>query len=101
VDDAVVGVVSRGDLLRALLRPDAEIRADVRPLVEDYTGDPECWDVQVTQGVASIARRRGTPDVSPAVEEFALRRVAITVPGVVAVHVLPTVSAAAHADPGA
>jgi CBS domain-containing protein len=97
--DALVGIVSRRDVLRALVRPDADIRADVLRLVEAYTGDLGCWDVQVTEGVTSVRRTRGAPDVSPAVEEFALRRLVTTVPGVVAVHVLPAVPAVVrHAD---
>ena len=99
VDGALVGIVSRRDVLRALVRPDADIRHDVLRLVEAYTGDLDCWDVRVTEGVTSVTRRRGTPEVSPAVEEVALQRLVTTVPGVVAVHVLPGVSAAVpHAD---
>jgi len=91
----LVGIVSRRDLLRALVRPDGDIRDDVLRLVEAYTGDLGCWDVQVAEGVTSVARTRGAPDVSPAVEEFALRRLVTTVPGVVAVRVqrdVPTVA---------
>lgn len=92
---ALVGIVSRRDVLRALVRPDGDIRADVLRLVEAYTGDLGCWDVQVTEGVTSVVRTRGAPDVSPAVEEFALRRLVTTVPGVVAVRVQPGVPAVA------
>jgi hypothetical protein len=35
-----------------------------------------------------VTRRKGIPEGSPAVEEFALQRLVTTVPGVVAVHVL-------------
>ena len=89
--DRVVGIVGRRDVLRALVRPDGDIQADVLRLVEAYTGDPGCWGVRVTEGVTSVARTRGAPQVSPAVEELALRRLVVTVPGVVAVHVLPRV----------
>jgi CBS domain-containing protein len=96
---SLVGIVSRRDVLRALVRPDAEIRADVLRLVEAYTGDLDCWNVEVTEGVTTVARRRGIPEGSPAVEEFALQRLVITVPGVVAVHVLRARSAPVrHAD---
>lgn len=94
-DGVVVGIVSRRDVLRTLVRPDADIRSDVLRLVEGYTGDLGCWDVRVTEGVTSVHRTRGVPQVSRAVEEFALQRLARTVPGVVAVHVLPDVPAPA------
>jgi CBS domain-containing protein len=99
-DGVVVGIVSRRDVLRTLVRPDADIRSDILRLVEGYTGDLGCWDVHVTEGVASVRRTKGAPQVSRAVEEFALQRLVDTVPGVVAVHVLPTV-AAPHADASA
>ena len=94
-DGAVVGIVSRRDVLRALVRPDDDICADALRLIEAYTGDLGCWNVRVTEGVTSVTRMRGAPEVSPAVEELALRRLVITVPGVVAVHVLPRVPALA------
>ena len=87
-EDVVVGIVSRRDVLRALVRSDGDIRADVLRLVERYTGDLDCWDVRVTEGVATVRRSWGAPQVSRAVEEFALQRLVTTVPGVVAVHVL-------------
>jgi CBS domain-containing protein len=90
-DGAVVGIVSRRDVLRTLVRPDADIRSDALRLVEGYTGDLGCWDVRVTEGVTTVRRTRGVPDVSRAVEEFALQRLVRTVPGVVAVHALPSV----------
>ena len=84
----LVGIVSRRDLLRSLVRPDAEIRSDVLRLVEDYTGDPGCWDIAVTEGVATIRRTGGAPGVSIAVEDRALGALAATVSGVLAVRVL-------------
>jgi CBS domain-containing protein len=84
----LAGIVSRRDLLRTLMRPDAEIRADVLRLVEDYTGDLGAWDVTVTEGMATIRRTRGLPQVSADVEERALRALATTVGGVVGVRIL-------------
>jgi len=83
-----VGIVSRRDLLRTLVRSDADIRADVLHLVEGYTGDLGAWDVAVADGVATIRRTRGQPQMSRAVEEQALRALATTVGGVVAVRVV-------------
>ena len=86
--DRLVGIVSRRDLLRALVRSDAAIRADLLVLAERYTGELGCWDVDVQDGVATIRRTRGEPDGGPAVEERALTALAHTVGGVVGVRVL-------------
>ena len=90
-DGVVVGIVSRRDVLRTLVRPDPGICSDVLRLVEAYTGDLGSWDVRVTEGVTTVRRTHGAPEVSSGVEEFALQRLVRTVPGVVAVHVLPAV----------
>ncbi len=83
----LVGIVSRRDLLRTLVRPDSDIRADVLRLVEGYTGDLGAWDLSVSDGMLTIRRMRGQPQVSAAVEERALRELAATVAGVVGVRV--------------
>ncbi|WP_198597774.1 CBS domain-containing protein [Blastococcus atacamensis] len=85
----VVGIVSRRDVLRTLIRPDEEIRHELHRLVESYTGELDAWGVEVTEGVATLQRRRGTPQPSVAVEEGAVIALARTVGGVVAAHVLP------------
>ena len=84
----LAGIVSRRDVLRALVRRDEDLREDVLRLVEEYTGEAGAWDVRVTEGLATIRRTRGIPDVSRAVEERALRTLAHTVAGVVAARVL-------------
>jgi len=89
--DVVVGIVSRRDVLRVLSRADEDVRSDVLHLVEGYTGDLGCWDVRVTEGVTTVRRTAGAPGTSHAVEDFALRQLVTTVPGVVSVHVLPGV----------
>jgi CBS domain-containing protein len=95
----LAGIVSRRDLLAALVRPDEEIRRDLLRLVEGYTGDPGCWDVSVTEGVATIGRTRGTAEVPAQVEERAVRALAHTVAGVVSVRVLPGAVAQQPAEP--
>jgi CBS domain-containing protein len=96
----LAGIVSRRDLLRTLVRPDAEIRADVLRLVEGYTGDLGAWDVTVTEGMAVIQRIRSLPQVSAEVEERALRALATTVGGVIGVRVvIHTVSTEGPGDP--
>jgi CBS domain-containing protein len=84
----LVGIVSRRDLLRALVRPDDEIHRDLLRLVEGYTGELDSWDVAVTEGVATVRRTRGTPEGAADVEERALRALAHTVAGVVSVRIL-------------
>jgi CBS domain-containing protein len=83
-----VGIVSRRDLLRGLVRPDHSIRVDLLHVVEDYTGELGCWDVVVSQGVATIRRADGIPQSSTRVEEHALLELAATVGGVVSIRVL-------------
>jgi CBS domain-containing protein len=90
----LAGIVSRRDLLRMLMRPDADLSADVLRLVEGYTGDLGAWDVAVTEGMATIRRTRGQPQVSAEVEESALRALALTVGGVVGVRILAEPAAA-------
>jgi CBS domain-containing protein len=84
----LAGIVSRRDLLRTLVRPDADIRADVLQMIEGYTGEAGAWDVTVSEGTATIRRTRGVPQVSAEVEEGALRALAATVGGVVGVRIL-------------
>jgi CBS domain-containing protein len=86
--DRLVGIVSRRDLLRALIRPDEQIRHDLLRLVEGYTGDLDSWSISVADGLATIQRTRGTPEPSAEVEERALAALARTIGGVVSVQVL-------------
>ncbi|MFE7761108.1 CBS domain-containing protein [Streptomyces sp. NPDC057438] len=51
----LVGVVSRHDLLRALIRDDTEILAEVESLVGQYLLDPRAVEVTVEQGVVTVA----------------------------------------------
>jgi CBS domain-containing protein len=83
----LAGIVSRRDLLGALVRPDDAIRHDLLRLVEGYSGEPGSWDVDVTEGVATVRRTRGTPDPTAESERRTLRALAHTVPGVVAARV--------------
>ncbi|WP_367325740.1 CBS domain-containing protein [Streptomyces sp. HUAS ZL42] len=53
----LVGVVSRRDLLRALIRDDAEIRAEVESLVGQHLLDPRAVEVAVENGVVTITGR--------------------------------------------
>ncbi|MFP5369540.1 MAG: HPP family protein [Actinomycetes bacterium] len=84
----LAGIVSRRDLLRALVRPDDQIRHDLLQLVEGYTGELGCWDVEVEEGVATVRRGRDMSETPIEVERRALHALARTVPGVVGVRVL-------------
>jgi CBS domain-containing protein len=84
----LVGIVSRRDVLRALVRPDEEIRHELLRLVEGYTGALDSWEVSVTDGLATIRRTRGLPEPTVEVEQQALSALARTVGGVVGVRVL-------------
>jgi CBS domain-containing protein len=89
--DRLVGIVSRRDLLRMLVRPDHEVAADVLRLVEAYTQQLGCWAVAVSDGVVTVRRCRGTGDAGSTERlsiDQAVQTLARTVPGVVAVHVL-------------
>ena len=83
----LAGIVSRRDLLRTLVRSDTLIRDDVLRLVEGYTGDLDAWDIHVVDGMVTIRRTRGAPQISREVEGRALRALAATVGGVIDVRV--------------
>jgi CBS domain-containing protein len=70
----VVGIVSRRDLLRTLIRDDDDIRAEAVDRVTDYRGQAGSWDVQVTDGAVVIVGELGDDGRA----EAALAR---TVPG--------------------
>jgi CBS domain-containing protein len=76
----LVGVVSASDLLRARVRTDGALEADVKARLREYAGGQEPWSVTVNDGVVSLSGNVAEPH----------RRIAIllaeTVPGVVRVH---------------
>jgi CBS domain-containing protein len=51
---AVVGVVSRRDVLRSLVHRDNAIAVDVRHSLEEYCGHTGRWEVDVADGVVTI-----------------------------------------------
>ena len=50
----VIGIVSRRDLLRTLVRDDDAIRAEIVGRIAEFTGPAGTWDVQVTDGAVVI-----------------------------------------------
>jgi CBS domain-containing protein len=75
----VIGIISRRDLLRTLVRDDDAIRADIIHRITDYRGSAGTWDVQVTDGAVLIVGDLDDDDRAA----VALAR---TVPGVGSVH---------------
>jgi CBS domain-containing protein len=84
----VVGIVSRRDLLRTLVRPDEQLRSDLLRLLEEYTGSTGEWEVAVADGLATVRRTGGSPDGSAGTEEGAIRALSRTVSGIIGVQVL-------------
>jgi CBS domain-containing protein len=76
---AVVGIVSRRDLLRTLVRDDDAIRAEILDRFGSYGEPPDRWDVQVTDGTVLLVG--GSDD-----DGRAAAALARTVPGVASVH---------------
>lgn len=75
----VVGVVARRDLLRGLVRPDADVRRDVLALLDEL-GQGRDWHVEVTDGVVRLSGERAGDRTLRAATVLAR-----TVPGVVRV----------------
>jgi CBS domain-containing protein len=83
VDDAghLLGIVSRRDLLRVFLRPDDDIAADVRAMIEDILlEDPGTVAVSVHDGTIRLGGCLSRPELAPAAV-----RLAADVDGAVAV----------------
>lgn len=76
-EGALVGVISRRDLLRPLVRHDDEIAAQLRALLRDYSGQRGRWTVEVVGGIATISG-----EFSDEAERRVVDALARTVPGV-------------------
>ena len=78
---ALIGIVSRHDLLRVFLRPDAEIGAEVHGVLTGVLlEDPQSVTVQVHDGLVTLRGSLSEPELIPAAV-----RLASDVDGVVAV----------------
>jgi CBS domain-containing protein len=73
----VLGILSRRDILRTLLRDDDVIAAEVRTRLDAYGGDHGRWSVAVTDGAVSIGG-----DFDDDAERRVTSALARTVPGV-------------------
>jgi CBS domain-containing protein len=78
----LVGIVSRRDVLRTLVRDDEAIRAEVRERLAAYAGEPDRWRVSVADGVVTVSGMWMDER-----DRAAVTNLATTVPGVVRVHV--------------
>ena len=77
----LIGIVSRRDLLRVFLRPDAEIGAEVHGVLTSVLlEDPQSVTVQVRDGLVTLGGSLREPELIPAAV-----RLASYVDGVVAV----------------
>ncbi|MEU0112410.1 CBS domain-containing protein [Streptomyces bobili] len=79
----LVGVVSRHDLLRALIRDDTEILAEVESLVGRHLLDPRTVEVTVDHGVVTVAGGVNEADKALVPELFASVRDIDDVVGVI------------------
>ena len=80
--DAVVGIVSRRDLLRSIARDDAAVREDVLLRLREYADGQVDWQVDVDAGVVTI-----TAPADEVAGQTALL-LARSVPGALRVHLV-------------
>lgn len=81
----LVGVVSRRDLLRTLVRDDDVIEANMRHLLDDYAGSRRHWTLEVTRGDVVISG-----DFADDAERAIVAALARTVAGVSEVELMST-----------
>ncbi|HWS35813.1 MAG TPA: CBS domain-containing protein [Actinoplanes sp.] len=79
-DHRVVGVLSRRDILKTMVRDDSVLAADVQHRLDDYAGSHGRWTATVEAGVATVDG--GFPNEQQRMVVTVLTR---TVPGVAAV----------------
>ncbi|WP_412538768.1 CBS domain-containing protein [Longispora sp. K20-0274] len=53
-DEAVVGMISRGDLLRVLVRTDDILAAEVQHRLDEYSDGTRRWTASVTDGAVTV-----------------------------------------------
>jgi CBS domain-containing protein len=91
-DAHVVGMVSRGDLLRTFIHQDDVTAAKVRRLLADYAGGSPEWHVHVNSGVAVV-----TGEFADEAEQGLVTALVRTAPGVTRVDLRPHYALAAGA----
>jgi CBS domain-containing protein len=83
-DADLVGIVSRRDILRAMVRGDDVLTAEVQHRLDEYADGQHRWTATVEAGVARI-----TGDFDDSIEQGVVAVLARTVPGVAAVDLGP------------
>lgn len=84
----VVGIVSRRDLLRTLVRQDEALGAEARYRLDEYGAGIRHWDVAVEDGVATVTGSFEGAD------EHALKVLVGTVPGIRTTKLVPAAETA-------
>ncbi|WP_159849197.1 CBS domain-containing protein [Nocardia sp. CY41] len=79
----LVGIVSRRDLLRALISDDATLEAKIRVLLDEYAGSRRQWSIDVAEGAVTIRGIFADPS-----EQHVIAALADTVDGVHDVEVI-------------
>ncbi|WP_280497325.1 CBS domain-containing protein [Nocardia asiatica] len=79
----LVGIVSRRDLLRALISDDATLEAKIRVLLDEYAGSRRQWSIDVAEGAVTIRGIFADPS-----EQHVIAALAGTVDGVHDVEVI-------------
>ncbi|GIF01760.1 CBS domain-containing protein [Paractinoplanes rishiriensis] len=81
-DGTLVGIISRRDILRAMVRTDDVLTADVQHRLDEYSDGEQRWAATVVGGVARIAGKFRDEN-----EQAVVAVLARTVPGVAAVDI--------------
>jgi CBS domain-containing protein len=89
----LIGVVSRRDLLRVLVRDDDVIKGNLRRLLDDYAGSHRRWTVTVTHGDVTVSG-----DFADHAEKAVVTALARTVGGVSTVELVEETSVPAGWD---
>jgi CBS domain-containing protein len=80
-DGRLVGIISRRDIVRSVIRTDDMLANEVQHRLDEYAGDLHRWNANVSDGVATID---GAADDEA--ERTIVTVIARTVPGISAVH---------------
>jgi CBS domain-containing protein len=83
-DDVVVGIISRRDIMRAMVRSDEVLTREVQHRLDEYANGHPRWTATVQGGVARISGGFGTDT-----EQAVVAVLARTIPGVAAVDLGP------------
>nr|WP_221380731.1 CBS domain-containing protein [Actinoplanes polyasparticus] len=86
-DGALVGIISRRDILRAMVRSDEVIAREVQHRLDEYADGRQVWTVAVDGGIATV-----TGAYANDTEQAVVTVLARTVPGVAAVRTEASVS---------